>query len=109
MAQKQYTQYLDDQDGSPATTKVFFAMAGTGYETDLNDENTAEFTKAMERWIKPARKSATGLRRPVRLVSEDVPETAVPSAPAPPLPRRRRTTRARAAGSAANSQLQAAS
>jgi nucleoid-associated protein Lsr2 len=56
---------IDDLDGSEATETVSFGLDGTSYEIDLNKKNAAALRKALEHYVKSARKgrSASGRRK----------------------------------------------
>lgn len=64
MAQKVNIVLVDDLDESEATETVSFALDGTSYEIDLNDEHAAELRDAMALYVGNARKVASGGRRP---------------------------------------------
>jgi hypothetical protein len=57
MAQRTVVTLTDDIDGGAATTTLRFAVAGVGYEMDVNDKNAAKFEKALAPFIKAARKA----------------------------------------------------
>jgi hypothetical protein len=63
MAQKVHIVLEDDLDGSEATETVSFALDGTSYEIDLNDDNAAKLRDALAVYIGHARKSSGGGRR----------------------------------------------
>lgn len=56
MAQKIHVVLVDDIDGSEAKETLSFALDGTRYEIDLNDANAKALRKAMEPFVKVARK-----------------------------------------------------
>lgn len=56
MAQKVQVILEDDIDGGPATSTVTFALDGTGYEIDLNEENAAKLRDSIAEWIRHARR-----------------------------------------------------
>lgn len=64
MAQKVNIVLVDDLDESEASETVSFALDGTSYEIDLNDEHAAELRDAMALYVGNARKVASGGRRP---------------------------------------------
>jgi Lsr2 len=66
MAQKVNIILVDDIDGSDATETVSFALDGTNYEIDLNDENAAALREALSGFLGHARKSAAGARKGAR-------------------------------------------
>lgn len=63
MAQKVNIVLVDDLDGSEASESVSFALDGTSYEIDLNDEHAGELRAAVATYVGHARKVA-GARRP---------------------------------------------
>ncbi|QIG44778.1 Lsr2 family protein [Nocardioides anomalus] len=62
MAQKVHIVLEDDIDGSEATETVSFALDGTSYEIDLNDDNAAKMRDALATYVGHARK-VSGSRR----------------------------------------------
>jgi Lsr2 len=56
MAKQTLTRLTDDLDGTEAVEEVIFAVRGTEYEIDLNAKNLAAFDKALEKFIKGARR-----------------------------------------------------
>ena len=66
MAQKVNIVLVDDLDGSEATESVSFALDGTSYEIDLNDENAAQLREALAGYIGHARKVSAAGRRGAR-------------------------------------------
>ena len=58
MAQKIHIVLEDDIDGSEATETVSFALDGTSYEIDLNDENADKLRGALAPYVGHARKVA---------------------------------------------------
>jgi hypothetical protein len=60
MAQKVHIVLEDDLDGSEATETVSFALDGTSYEIDLNDENAAKLRDALAVYIGHGRKVSGG-------------------------------------------------
>ncbi|WP_101525520.1 MULTISPECIES: Lsr2 family protein [Nocardioides] len=66
MAQKVNIVLVDDIDGSEATETVSFALDGTNYEIDLNDENAAALREALSGYVGHARKSGGGGRKNAR-------------------------------------------
>jgi hypothetical protein len=71
VAREVIEKLIDDLDGSAAVETVVFGLDGTSFEIDLNKKNAAALRKALEQYVKAARKgrSATGRRR-------DAPATA---------------------------------
>ena len=59
------TELTDDIDGGEAAETVSFALDGTSYEIDLNDENAAGLRDALAHYIGHARKATRGGSRPV--------------------------------------------
>jgi hypothetical protein len=43
-------------DGTPAAEAVTFGLDGTSYEIDLSKKNAAAFRKALDRYVKAARR-----------------------------------------------------
>lgn len=62
MAQKVNIVLVDDLDGSEATETVSFALDGTTYEIDLNDDNAAALREALSGYVGHARKASGGRR-----------------------------------------------
>jgi nucleoid-associated protein Lsr2 len=62
MAQKVHIVLEDDLDGSDATQTVTFALDGTSYEIDLNDEHADALREALSTYVGHARKAAGGRR-----------------------------------------------
>jgi hypothetical protein len=60
MAQKVNIVLVDDIDGSEATQTVAFALDGTSYEIDLNDEHAEELRNAVATFVGHARKVSRG-------------------------------------------------
>lgn len=60
MAQKTVTHLFDDIDGSEATETVSFAVHGTSYEIDLNENNAAELRDALAPYVAAARRASGG-------------------------------------------------
>ena len=58
MAREVIEKLIDDLDGSEATETVTFGLDGTTYEIDLNKKNTAALRKAIEPYVKAARRDA---------------------------------------------------
>lgn len=48
----------DDIDGSPANESIQFALDGTGYEIDLNDEHARELRETLQRFTQAGRKTS---------------------------------------------------
>ena len=63
MAQKVSVVLVDDIDESEATETVSFALDGSSYEIDLNDEHAAELRDALAPWVGAARRAG---RAPAR-------------------------------------------
>ena len=64
VAREVIEKLIDDLDGSDATETVMFALDGTSYEIDLNKKNAAALRKALDQYVKAARRSSgTGGRR----------------------------------------------
>lgn len=49
---------IDDLDGSEAAETVTFGLDGASYQIDLTKRNAAALRKALERYVKAARRSA---------------------------------------------------
>jgi hypothetical protein len=56
MAQKVNVVLVDDLDGTEATETVSFALDGTSYEIDLNEDNAAALRDAFAQYVGAARK-----------------------------------------------------
>lgn len=57
MAQKVQVTLVDDLDGSEAVETVSFAIDGTSYEIDLNQENAAALRDDFARYVGAARRA----------------------------------------------------
>lgn len=57
MAQRVQVVLEDDVDGGDASETITFALDGTSYEIDLNDENAAKLREALAPWVGHARSS----------------------------------------------------
>jgi hypothetical protein len=64
MAKKTVVILSDDLDGSEASESIQFALDGTEYEIDLNNDNANELRGALERFTAVARKTSGGRSRP---------------------------------------------
>lgn len=62
MAQRVHVVLEDDIDGSEAAETVSFALDGTTYEIDLNDQNAAALREALSPYIGHARKASRARR-----------------------------------------------
>ena len=60
MAQKVHIVLEDDLDGSEATETVSFALDGTSYEIDLNDDNAAKLRDLLAVYVGHGRKVSGG-------------------------------------------------
>lgn len=60
MAQKVTIVLIDDIDGGDATETIPFAVDGTNYEIDLNDDNAAKLRDALAPFVGHARKVTGG-------------------------------------------------
>ena len=63
MAQKVQIVLEDDIDGGEATQTVTFALDGTQYEIDLNDDNAERLRNAIAPFVGHGRKVTGGARR----------------------------------------------
>jgi len=67
MAQRVQTLLIDDLDGSQAEATVRFGLDGAEYEIDLNATHAEALRKALELYVKAARRAAgPAVRRPGR-------------------------------------------
>jgi len=57
VAREVIEKLVDDLDGSEAVETISFSLDGTSYEIDLNKKNAVAFRKALEQYVKAARKS----------------------------------------------------
>jgi hypothetical protein len=64
MAKKTVVLLEDDIDGSEATETLSFALDGSDYEIDLNEDHAKELRQALTRFTKAGRKVAGGRGRP---------------------------------------------
>ena len=68
MAKRVNVKFVDDLDGSDATSTVSFAIDGRAYEIDLSEDNAARLRESLASFVAAARKSggsaATGRRAP---------------------------------------------
>jgi hypothetical protein len=65
VAREVIEKLIDDLDGSEATETVAFGLDRTSYEIDRNRKNAAALRKALEQYMKAARRSGSesGRRR----------------------------------------------
>ena len=63
MARNEIVRLVDDLDGSDAVDTVSFALDGTEYEIDLNDEHIDQLRGSLMLYIKAARKVGGGPSR----------------------------------------------
>ncbi|MGH3264721.1 MAG: histone-like nucleoid-structuring protein Lsr2, partial [Trebonia sp.] len=63
VAQKITTLFIDDIDGGQAQGTVRFALDGTEYEIDLNEEHSEELRSALGKYVTHARKVSGIARR----------------------------------------------
>ena len=66
MAQKIQTVFVDDLDGSEAEGTVRFGLDGTEYEIDLNAGHAQALRDTLAPYVRSARRSGGGARRPAR-------------------------------------------
>lgn len=59
MAREVIEKLIDDLDGGEAAETLTFGLDGTTYEIDLSKRNAAALRKALERYVKAARKSSS--------------------------------------------------
>ena len=64
MSSKVLVVLEDDLDGSKASETVTFAIDGTQYEIDLNDQNAKKLRDALDGYVSKARKVSEALHRP---------------------------------------------
>jgi hypothetical protein len=57
VAQRVITTLIDDLDGSDASVTVSFALDGSEYEIDLNDEHAAQMRDTFAHYMGAARKA----------------------------------------------------
>jgi hypothetical protein len=62
--QKTIVVLSDDIDGSEASESIQFAIDGTEYEIDLNDEHARELRETLQRFARAGRKTSRGRGRP---------------------------------------------
>lgn len=74
MAQKVSVLLVDDLDESEATETVLFAVDGSQYEIDLNDEHAAQLREAFATYVGAARRAGgSPARRRVRSTAGSAP------------------------------------
>jgi len=66
VAQKIETVFIDDLDGSEASTTIRFGLDGAEFEIDLNAAHADELRQTAERYMQAGRKVGSGARRTVR-------------------------------------------
>jgi hypothetical protein len=67
MAQKVTVLLQDDLDGGPAAETVRFALAGSEFEIDLNEQNARTFRQQINPFLKHARRVGRATKaRPAR-------------------------------------------
>lgn len=64
MATQVISKLVDDLDGTDAAESVRFALDGTEYEIDLNNDNANELREALARFTNAGRKVSGGRGRP---------------------------------------------
>jgi uncharacterized membrane protein len=62
MAREVIEKLIDDLDGGAAEETVSFALDSATYEIDLSKKNALAFRKALDRYVKAARRSSTSGR-----------------------------------------------
>lgn len=74
MAQKVSVLLVDDLDESEATETVLFALDGSQYEIDLNDEHAAQLREAFVTYVGAARRAGgPAARRRTRSTARSAP------------------------------------
>lgn len=63
MAQKVNIVLVDDIDGSEATETVVFALDGTSYEIDLNEEHASALRESIAAYVGHGRRVAGAAKR----------------------------------------------
>jgi hypothetical protein len=63
MAQHVDVRYVDDLDGSEASSTVSFALDGRSYEIDLSEGNAAKLRDSLAAFVAAARRSGGSGRR----------------------------------------------
>lgn len=63
MAQRMHIVLEDDIDGSEAVETVSFALDGTSYEIDLNEQNASALREALATYVGHGRKVSPGRGR----------------------------------------------
>ena len=76
MSSKVLVVLEDDVDGGKASETITFAIDGTKYEIDLNDQNAKKLRDALDGYVSKARK-ASGKRSSSRKTSSGVDLRAV--------------------------------
>ena len=66
MVQRIQTLLIDDLDGGEAAGTVRFGLDGTEYEIDLSAAHSEELRKALEQYIRHARRTNGAARRAAR-------------------------------------------
>src|SRR5580765_4418743 len=59
MAREMIERLVDDLDGSDAAETVKFGLDGVSYEIDLTEKNAVALRKALEKYVKAARKGSS--------------------------------------------------
>ena len=79
MAQQTTVRFIDDLDGSDASSTVTFALDGRSYEIDLSEDNAAKLRDALAPFVDAARKSGgrgASTQRQTRSAEKPAPRTA---------------------------------
>jgi hypothetical protein len=63
MAQRTHVELIDDIDGTKAAETIAFAIDSKTYEIDLSTANAAKLRKALEPYVKVARKISGGVTK----------------------------------------------
>jgi hypothetical protein len=66
VAKQTIERLIDDLDGAEGAETLAFALDGVSYEIDLSEKNAAGLRKAMERYVRAARKVSGPRRGPRR-------------------------------------------
>jgi nucleoid-associated protein Lsr2 len=66
VAQRIETVFIDDLDGSEASTTIRFGLDGAEFEIDLNTAHADELRKTAEPYMQAGRKVTSNARRTVR-------------------------------------------
>jgi hypothetical protein len=73
VAKQTIERLIDDLDGTDGAETVAFALDGVSYEIDLSEKNAAALRKAVDRYVRAARKTSGAKRGSRRTPARSAP------------------------------------